>query len=472
MSRLDEIESLEAEVARRSLRYFVRLAWPIVEPAAQLKWNWHLDVICDRLEAVTRGDVRNLILNVPPGCMKSLLVSVFWPAWEWATDPAKRYLCASYGQHLSTRDNLKVRDIVTSPWYRQHFGVRLRGDQNAKMRFDTSDGGWRIGTSIGGPGTGEHPHRKIVDDPHSESGARSDADREETIRWDDGTLSTRGVALDAATILVAQRFHQKDLTAHYLERGGFEHIMFPMRFEPERADPRDGRKIAGELLWPALFPEEKVKALELRLGQYGVAGQLQQRPAPAGGGLFKRVWFVVVDRVPEGNPRRRVRAWDVAATEGAGCRTAGVRIADFGEKASPRFMIENVEKGQWGPAEVDRRIAAAATADGRDCAVREEQEGGSAGKSVVIARARGLAGYDYRAMPATGSKEVRANALRAQAEAGNVGLLRAGWNAEFLDEAEVFPNGSFKDQVDAAAHAMNDLVTGPRAVGVREVRWG
>lgn len=469
---VEEFEAIEAELARRSLRRFVGLAWPIVEPNAPLKWNWHLDVLCSRLEAVTRHEVNDLIVNIPPGCMKSLLVSVFWPAWEWATDPALRYLCASYGQHLSTRDNLKVRDIVTSPWYQKHYRLGLRGDQNAKTRFDTYAGGWRIGTSIGGPGTGEHPHRKIVDDPHSESQARSDAEREEAIRWVDGTLSTRGTALGAATVLVMQRLHQKDMTGHFLDRGGFEHVMFPMRFEPERADLRDKRKIAGELLWPALFPEVKVRDLELRLNPYGAAGQLQQRPAPEGGGLFKRAWFPVLEVSPAGAAARRCRGWDTAATPGGGDWTAGVRIADAGEKASPRWIIEDVVRGQWGPADVDKEMLGAARRDGRGCRQREEREPGSAGVTVIAAHTRLLAGFDHKGAAISGDKVVRAGPLRAQAEAGNVGLVRGPWNEAYLSELENFPNGEHDDQVDGSSCGFNDLASGPQAIRMVDVAWG
>lgn len=476
-----EYLALEAELCRRSLKTFVHKAWAVVE-GTTLVWNWHLDLLCSELMAVSRGETEHLLINVPPGTMKSLLVSVFWPAWEWTRDPALKYFCASYGQDLATRDTMKMHDIVTSPWYQQSFGIRFRADQDQKTWYINTAGGWRIASSVGGRGTGEHPDRRIIDDPHSAQQARSDAERQAALDWYDQTISTRGVTKGVREVVIMQRLHELDLSGHLLEKGGWRHVMLPMRFEPDRATIGDPRTEPGELLWPSLFPEEKVKNLERTLGEYGTAGQLQQRPAPPGGGLFKRPWFKIVDLTglsPDSEfmrrlkDARRCRAWDVAGTEGGtGARTAGVRIADLGPNAHPRFIVEHVMKGRWSAFEVDQRILGCALVDGHGCRVREEQEGGSAGKAVIAARSRALMGWDYQGVPATGDKETRANAFRVQAEAGEVALVKGDWNEEFLAEAEVFPNGRTKDQVDAAAHGFNELVTGVRPVHVKKVRWG
>ena len=225
------LEQVDAAICGRSLREFARAAWSELEPDTPLRWNWHLTAICDHLEAVSRGQIRNLLVNIPPGCMKSMLVSVLWPAWEWATHPELRYLCASYDQALSVRDNRRVRDLVLSPWYQARWPhVQLREDQNQKTRFDTTAGGWRIGTSVGGRATGEHPHRKIVDDPHTPSQSLSELERAEVRHWFDNTLSTRGVALGAATVVIMQRLHEQDLSGHILDGGGFVHLCLPMRW--------------------------------------------------------------------------------------------------------------------------------------------------------------------------------------------------------------------------------------------------
>jgi predicted phage terminase large subunit-like protein len=455
-----EFEALEYELGARKLRKFIELFWPVIEPDVPFQSNWHIDAICDILEAVSRGELSRVILNVPPGCMKSILVSVMWPAWEWARKPGLRYLNASYSDHLTIRDNIRVRDIIKSAKYQQYYRLALKDDQNEKKRINTTDGGWRIATSVGGPGTGEHPDRFIIDDPHTAAQARSDAERQTAIDWVDRTASSRGVARDCRFVLVMQRLHEKDLTAHLKGKGGWTHIVFPMRFDPERATKWDRRSAPGELLWPKLFTEEKVKTLAIALGPYGAAGQLQQRPTPEGGGLFKRVWFRRVQKAPAKG--RDVRGWDTAASEDGNDYTVGLKMRFI----DGIFYVMHVSRGQWSPANVDTEMKVMTKADGRACSVREEREPGSAGLTVIAKRARDLAGYDYAGVAVNKDKVTRSLTYRAQCEAGNVVLVDDGtWNVEaYLAELENFPNGENDDQVDASSCAFNELTTGVRPV--------
>ncbi len=447
------LAAVNAELARRSLPEFIRQAWPLVEPGVDLSWNWHLDELCEALEAVTRGELKRVIINIPPGSSKSLTISVFWPAWEWASDATLRYLTASYSDANTIRDNRRLRSIVTSDWYQRSFGLVLAADQTAKTRFDTAEKGWRIATSVGGAGTGEHPNRIIIDDPTKAAEARSSVSLDACAQWFDRTISTR-VALDPAIIVVMQRLHQDDLAGHLLAKGGWEHICLPMRFDPERRDPRDHRTMAGELLWPELWPEAKVRQEEIDLGAYGAAGQLQQRPAPEGGGLFKREWFPVVDEAPaEG---RECRGWDTAATPGGGDWTVGVKLL---EATDGFYYVKHAARDQLGPGGVDALILSTAQVDGKAVWVREEQEGGSAGKAVIQSRAKSLVGYNYAGVSITGDKVTRANPLRAQCEAGNVRLVRGEWNEAYLDVMTSFPVGRHDDDTDATSCAFNALVS-------------
>src|SRR5690606_31220671 len=142
---LRELERLECEAG---LLGFTRHAWQLLEPGRRFVPGWHLEVLCDHLEAVTRGEITRLLINVPPGAMKSLTVAVLWPAWEWgpAGRPELRTIAASYSERLSLRDNMKCRRLVASEWYRGHWGrsVRLVGDQNAKGKFENERTGFRL----------------------------------------------------------------------------------------------------------------------------------------------------------------------------------------------------------------------------------------------------------------------------------------------------------------------------------------
>jgi predicted phage terminase large subunit-like protein len=340
--------------------------------------------------------------------------------------------------------------------------VELKEDRNNKLRFDTTMGGWRISSSVNGVGTGEHPDRIIIDDPLTAKQARSKLERQTANDWFDRTMSTRGIIRGARVVVVMQRLHEDDLTGHLLSKGGWEHVCFPMEYEVAREsdanwkpDPRDPRTHPGELLWPQVFSGTIVRALTRDLGPYGAAGQLQQRPAPEGGGLFKREWFKIVDASPIA--ARRVRGWDTAGTEGDGDWTVGARMA---MTSDGKVYLEDITRGQWGPAAVDSVMRLSADTDGKEVGQREEKEGGSAGKAVVTARAQQLMGFDYGGVVVTGDKVTRAKPFRAQCEAGNVYLVRAPWNKEYLDELCDFPAGAHDDQVDASSCAFNELVAG------------
>lgn len=463
--------------AERSLLAFIEQAWSHVEPATPFQSNWHIEGMARHLEAVSRGEIQHLLINIPPGGAKSLIVSVFWPAWEWTTQPGLRYLCASYDQSLSTRDNRRVRDLVQSEWYQARWPhLRLAHDQNQKTRFDTTAGGWRIGTSVGGRGLGEHPDRKIVDDPHNTRQSESDAKRQAAITWFDQMLSTRGVSRGAATVVICQRLHERDLSGHILsgpDAAKWTVLCLPMRYEPGRMAPTplgwsDPRTQAGELLWPALFPEPVVHALELSLGSYGTAGQLQQRPAPAGGGLFKRGWFELVDGIP--TRAEWCRSWDKAGTDQGGDYTTGALMA----KVGGLYYIADMIRAQLSSGQRNALIRQTAALDaarfGPAVKIRLEQEPGSGGKESAEISIRELAGYDVHALRATGDKVTRARPFAAQAEAGNIKLLaNPAWNRVFLDELAVFPNGQHDDQVDAAAGAFNTLALGftPHTMPIR-----
>src|SRR5579872_4234425 len=184
---------VEREMAARSLGEFVRQAWHVVEPSTEFVPNWHIDAIVEHLQAVTRGEIRNLLINVPPRHMKSLLVSVFWPAWEWTRWPERRWLYSSYAASLSFRHSVLCRRLIESPWFQSLWGDRfaLTSDQNTKGRFDNDRSGYRLATSVGGSVTGEGGDRLVCDDPHSVNEVESDSVRNSTNGWFDIVMATR-----------------------------------------------------------------------------------------------------------------------------------------------------------------------------------------------------------------------------------------------------------------------------------------
>jgi predicted phage terminase large subunit-like protein len=300
-----------------SLYQFLKAAWRYIDPAPWID-GWHIDAICEHLQAVVDGKIRRLIINMPPRHGKSVLLSVAFPAWVWAqpldsptSGPGVPLLYASYADKLSLRDSVKCRRLIESPFYQKLWGHRfqLASDQNTKSRFSNSKGGERLITSIGAGVTGEGGNIICIDDPNAANDVASEAVMATTIDWWTTAMPTRANDPEhAAWVIIQQRLAEDDLTGHILEHeaDGWTHLCLPGRYEPERSFHTvigwtDPRTEAGQLLWPERFNEESLKRLERTMGPYIFAGQIQQRPEPKGGGIIKSQWWIKWDR--EGYPK-------------------------------------------------------------------------------------------------------------------------------------------------------------------------
>lgn len=341
-----QLMELDRADCEESLYTFLKTAWRYVD-SSDFTDGWPIEAVAEHLQAVADGQLRRLIINIPPRCAKSSLTSVAFPAWTWAqptkshtAGPGVQFLHASYAQQLSLRDSVKCRRLIESSWYQTLWGDRfkLTGDQNTKTRFDNDKGGSRLSTSVGSALTGEGGSIIVVDDPNAAQEAFSEATIHATIEWWDSALSTRlNDPKKGAFVVIQQRLSEEDLTGHILSKdvGEWTHLCLPMRYEWQRhshtvlgidqndeeivwQDPRgldedgeplvevteDGDRVPaypeaeieleareGALLWPERFGEQEVGMLERQLGPWAAAGQLQQRPEPKGGGIIKREWW-------------------------------------------------------------------------------------------------------------------------------------------------------------------------------------
>ena len=479
---MSALARVRAERARRGLGLhdFIEAAWSEVDPAP-LVLGRYTRTLCWVLEQVLKGRIKRLIINVPPGHMKSLTVSVFWPAWAWLMFPEYTFAFTAYRGDLALRDADRSRDLIRSPFYQDLLTGRpggfqlLRSGQDTKSRFANTKGGYRFSSAIAGI-MGEGGRIVVIDDPHNVEQAESDTFRDETIRKIRLALPTRVRSKDGAVVVIMQRLHPRDLTGVLLEEepGLWTHLMLPAEFEPSWRDkdglhghphpcPFDWRTEPGELLFPELFDQKRLDELKVGLTEYGEAGQLQQRPHPREGGMMKRDDFKIIDaaEVPKGGTI--VRGWDLAATDATqvdakkAAWTVGLRLRYVGGK----IYVEDVIRFRGSPHKVRTKMRTAADQDGRIVIIDFPQDPGQAGK----AQAQDIAADfpDRRAYysPESGDKTVRAEAPAAQVEAGNVYLVRGAWNGLFLDEAAAFPGSTFKDQIDALSRAYHRAVRAP-----------
>jgi predicted phage terminase large subunit-like protein len=513
--RLDPPPDDDRELARRCAAHlptFIREAWPILEPATEYVHGWHVDVVAEHLEAVTRREILRLIINQPPRTMKSLTAAVFWPAWEWLEHPFIRWLFASYASQLSQRDSMKMRRLIKSKGGAeegtifQRIGYQgvlkllsddpwtLEKDQDAKTKYETTATGFRLATSVDAMATGEGGDRIVVDDALSAKQARSDAERVNANEWWSETMSSRFNNDAAAAVIVQQRLHEEDLTGYLLGRGEWHHLCLPAEYEPShpfvypdsvtlplgRELPGDPRTEEGELLEPVRLGREKLDELLREQGTYGYAGQLQQRPAPAEGGMFKKHWWKRYR--PEDLPPwpRYVASWDMRFSDSQKESSSYVVGQVWAIQGADRYLVGQV-RARLSFTETLKAVLAVEQWQTCNAKLIEKKANGEAVLNTFKKTIAGMVEINPKE-----SKEARAAAISPQVEAGNVWLPESEfipapppseWTEEdgtkhrlefeptrvddFLHECAVFPNGAHDDQVDSLSQVLDWLAKAP-----------
>jgi predicted phage terminase large subunit-like protein len=432
---------------------FVREAWAVLEPYTPFQDNWHVDLIGEHLTLVRRRETRRLIINVPPRHMKSLLVTVIFPCWVWTTEPQTRFICSSYADSLATKHNLDRRTLVESPWYQSLWGgrVTIAPDQNQKTEFLNTSRGHMISTSVGGSVTGKGANFVICDDPHNPLEILGDAARKRACDYFDQALSTRlDQPMRDCIIVVMQRLHEQDLTGHLLEQGGWDHVFLPAEADREErwrfpiAKTIHERK-PGELLWAARFPQKVLDDAKIRLGSYAYAGQYQQRPSPAEGGILKRHWWRRYDTPPD-TFDQVIQSWDFTFKDSKGSDFVVGQV--WGAVGSNRYLLDQIR----GRFTFSQSLAAMRTMTARwPQAHAKLVEDKANGPAIIDTLRNELTGII--AVQPLGSKLARAQAGAPELEAGNYHLPRTEFADDFIEEAAAFPNAAHDDMVDAWSQA-------------------
>lgn len=455
------------------MRGFVEQAWHVLEPETRFIPNWHIDAICAHLEAITWGRMRpRLIINVPPGSMKSLLVSVMWQAWIHGPCglPSRRFLSTSFELGNVERDVVKTRDLIQSDWYQRLWPTRMT--RSAKLNFANDQTGGRVGVAFASL-MGKRGDVLTIDDPHSLDGAESELQRRNAVkRFLEGGKSRVNDRQKSAIVIIMQRIHTDDLSGAVLaEDLGYVHLMIPMEFDAERVcitydidgnefwrDPRDPAAVKlpgvyqgeGVLMDPRRFPKEEADAEKKQ--SYSWNGQYQQTPVPREGNLFMVEKIRTIAASPGGGTA--VRGWDLAGTKRKrSAWTVGLLL----RRSAGMLIIEDVKRIRGTPHEVKTLVRD--TADDDRVGIKQSipQDPGQAGLAQKADYAEFMEGRNFRFTPETGDKEFRAQGIASQVEAEQVVMVRAPWNAALREELRSFPNTLFKDQVDALSRAYMEL---------------
>lgn len=473
-------DALEASIVKSSFYDFFLRFWPQISPEP-LVANWHIKYLCDELQAVAERVIArkpkeyDLVINIPPGTSKSSICSIMLPAWMWAKDPTIQALCCSHGYGLSLTLGGKFRTLAGSEKYKRLFpNVTLVAE--GKELAENDKGGWRFSCSVGSAPTGKHAHIQVFDDLIDAQEALSPTVLRQAEICVTQVMPSRMVNVQLTpVILLMQRLAIGDPTDVILRnnaKGGtpVRFICLPAEVS-ELVRPRALRRNYQDgLLDPVRLPRKELRKKRAEIGQYGYAGQYDQRPIPAGGGMFRTDMVKIIQSVGLSNFPSIVRYIDKAGTEKGGAFTACVKMGKRKNGDHWEYVILDIVRGQWEAAERERIIRNTAIMDGRRVVVVIEQEPGSGGKESAQATTRNLAGFIVKKERPVGNKVARADAFATQVNDGNLSIVQAPWNEEFLQELRLFWFGPYKDQVDASSGAFNFLVGKLRVGGLEAAK--
>lgn len=496
---------IQAEEMRRSLRSFVAGAWHIVEPGTEYVPGWHIDAICDHLTYVSLGDIKDLVINIPPRHSKSTIVAVMWPAWMWTWQPTEQWMFCTYAQDLTLRDSVKCRNLIMSSWYQERWGhvYKIKADLNQKKRFANDKNGYRLATSVEGQATGEGGSKIVLDDPHNMAEINSDVERQNVIDWWRNVMPTRGNNPKTANrVVIAQRGHHMDLCGYLLGQGGWVHLNLPGYFMPKtrctttalksgyrvpphlRKNPAefrvgddvpplkkgqtifvDPRKKADELLAPGRFGAEEMANLAVELTDQGFAAQIQQTPSMEGGNILKkkhwREWldaemphityvlqcYDTAFEEEEANDFSARTTWGVFEYEEQLDPSLPWTAAYKGQKRMCLMLLERMNERLDYP-KLRAEMLKSAKLWKPDKILIEKK---ASGHSLI---------QEFRKkLPITGikvsdSKFMRAHAASLVLERGCVFYVPRRWASEVIEQCGQFPVGEHDDVVDTVTMAL------------------
>jgi len=454
-------EQAFAALMRSDLYGFIELSFCDLNPVAEFKNNWHLDVIAYELEQVRLGKTQRLIINVPPRSLKSHCASVAFPAWVLGHEPSSEIICASYAQDLSDKLASDCRALMMGDRYKRIFRTRLAAQRPALQELVTTQNGFRLATSVGGVLTGRGADYLIVDDPLKPDEALSQTNRQKVNDWYDHTLLTRlNDKRSGRIVLIMQRLHEDDLVGHLLNKEYWRVVRLPAIADGNESytiRTSFGSEVTytrqeGDILHPEREDRSTLDKIAASLGSYNFAGQYQQAPSPVGGGMIKESWFRTYTL--QDQPERWdfiFQSWDTAnkpteLSDYSVCTTWGV-------KQKSLYLLHVYRKKVDYPtlkrAVLDQMRLWSATM----VIIEDKASGTQLIQELIYEGIYGIKRYEPR--PGQ-DKIMRMHSCSSTIENGFVYLpSKAEWLDEYIRELKMFPNGKHDDQVDSTSQALD-----------------
>jgi predicted phage terminase large subunit-like protein len=464
-----DLDALLADICKRDFFEFVQTFWSVVVKEKPV-WNWHIQFLCDELQAVAERVFRrepkeyDLVINIPPGSSKSTVCSQMWPAWCWTRDPSLRCIGGSYAYEIASEQAEYQRQIVGSDLYRRLFpDVQFHPTRNARHNYRTTAGGQRYSCGVGGAVTGVHAHILIVDDPLNPKEAHSETDLKSANRWMNETLSSRKVdRLVAMTVLIQQRLAENDPSGNALRTrpGEIRHICLPAEDTADVRPPELRSLYKDGLLDPLRMSRAVLDREKITLGSFGYSGQMLQRPVPEGGGILKKSWFKLLSMDDVLGMARQwlpgAPAWnftaDLAYTSKEINDPSGILAYS---RIGPYVAIRCAERFRLEQPDLERRLPTWTMANGysdRSMLMIEPKANGIS--TVQNLRARTKLNVIASKAP-TKDKVSRTRDVSPLIESGRVILVDGDWVETFLDEVCNFPFARHDEFVDCLTMALD-----------------
>lgn len=460
--------ALEAIELSQSLKRFAVAAWPLIESDRDFLWNWHMDLICQALEKVYSGEIKRLIIMVPPRSSKSTLVSVMYPAWMWTKKPGHQLLTLSYAHNLAVRDSVRAKTIMESIWYRRRWGdsFLFSKSQSEKEFYVNTKGGHRNAQGIHAGLTGKGGDTIIIDDPMDAEKAYSEIELDNVKTIYDEKISTRlNSPAEGAVVVIMQRLHERDLVGHLLSgEEKWEVVCLPMEYEGmhPHVHPADPRTAEGELLVPDRMPIEWVTTQKKRLGAFMASAQFQQRPSPQGGGILKSKYWQPwpEDKHPLPNCVALIHSWDTAFTEedlDTNAYSAMISIGIFIDPKDWGFSAILLDAWHDHVDFIDllKKVVELNDRDQPDLNLIEKK---ASGQSLIQALRRGTKRKKVPIVTFSpgrwDDKVSRAWSIQPIFEQKRVYYVNRNWAHAVINECAKFPKGDVADWVDCVTQSL------------------
>ena len=461
-------------ILRRDFYCFVERSFAELNPGTEFAANWHIEVIADALERCRRGEIRRLIINLPPRSLKSHCASIAFPCWVLGHNPSAQIICASYAQDLADKHAIDSRALMNSFFYREIFPTRLSSEKRAVSDFLTNGRGCRKATSVGGVLTGRGADFIVIDDPLQPDKALSDTRRKTVNDWYDNTLCSRlNHKLTGCIIVVMQRLHEDDLVGHLLQverrqridiEPKWHVIRLPAIAEEDEAYTVERwfgcstyRRKTAEVLHPEREPLEILEQLRETQGEYNFAGQYQQNPAPMGGGLVKSEWFNTYTELERPKQFELIfQSWDGEQSQGTERLQRLYHLGHQGKETLPASCFSRA----FGISRLETRsVRASGRLGAKNILIEDKASGTQLIQELIYERVHGITKYQ--------SKQEKIMRMRSVTSTMQSSLVyqpeRAPWLAAYTHELVTFPKAKHDDQADSTSQALDWAGIGLRA---------